>query len=198
MTNFIPFEREAFEDPQLDPWLQGGNALMQDTTWRHEFKKGKLDYIHAEAVVKECQPKECPTTSVFYNADKPGNGKKDMQGMQRITVALARTPVDHPPSWRSERSVLLNPSWWEMMWLACAKFYGTVANLEASFAQARTKDSARNNATAQPLPLPSGKGGSTKVPKTSTGNTPPFFWCMVPSAPPTHRPKMEMTCRETT
>ena len=156
MTNplFTPFERQAFEDPQLDTRLNGGNSLMSDTTMRHDFAQGKLEYIHAEDVVNQCQPKDCPTNSIYYNADKVGNGKKDMQAMQRITIALARTPVVNLPSWRPQRSVLLNPSWWEMVWLACTKFYGTVAHLEESFTRRRTQELAQHSATTQVSPPP--------------------------------------------
>ena len=78
--------------------------------------------------------------------------KKDMQAMQRLTIALARTPVAALPSWRPQRQVPLNPSWWEMMWWACAKFYVTVADLEESFSQARTKQTSQPSATSQTAP----------------------------------------------
>ena len=119
---------------------------MKDTTWRHEFQEGKLEFMHAEAVVKECQPPDCPTTNMFHNADTPGNGKQDMRAMQRITISVARTPVSNLPSWRSQQSVLLTPLWWEMVWLASVQLFGTVANLEESFSQARATESARKSA----------------------------------------------------
>ena len=30
LTNFLPFERQAFVEPHLDPRLKGGNSLMKD------------------------------------------------------------------------------------------------------------------------------------------------------------------------
>ena len=118
-----------------------------------------------------------------------GKGKKDMQAMQRITIALARTPVVNLPSWRPQRKVLLNPSWWEMVWLACAKFYGTVAHLEESFTRARTQEPAQQSANSQVSPPPLRKRRKCKGSNNTHRKHTSFFhfcWCMAPSAHHTH------------
>ena len=66
VTKLLPFDRAAFEDPQSNTRLTGGNSLMKSTSLRHAFQAGKLEAFHAEDVVTQCQPKECPTNSIFY------------------------------------------------------------------------------------------------------------------------------------